>query len=92
MMKNPAFDDQLEQAIIFLVTTFQQSGNNPKPVILHSIRVALFLYEYHYPEEVIIAGALHDLVEDTNCLLYKSKRILEQKSPSWLRPIHSTQK
>ena len=69
MMKNPAFDDQLEQAIIFLATTFQQSGNNPKPVILHSIRVALFLYEYHYPEEAIIAGALHDSVEDTDCTI-----------------------
>ena len=68
-MENPDFDHQLEQAITFLVTTFQQSGNNPKPVILHSIRVALFLYEYHYPEETIIAGALHDLVEDTACTI-----------------------
>ena len=58
-MRNRDLDHKLERAITFLVTTFQQSGNNPKPVILHSIRVALFLYEYQYPEETIIAGVLH---------------------------------
>ena len=68
-MRNRDLDHKLERAITFLVTTFQQSGNNPKPVILHSIRVALFLYEYQYPEETIIAGVLHDLVEDTDCTI-----------------------
>ena len=68
-MKSPEVDHQLEQAITFLVTNFQHSGNNPKPVILHSIRVAHFLYEYDYPEETIIAATLHDLVEDTDCTI-----------------------
>ena len=68
-MKSPEFDHQLEQAITFLVTNFQHSGNNPKPVILHSIRVAHFLYEYDYPEETVIAATLHDLVEDTDCTI-----------------------
>ncbi|HIE28211.1 TPA: HD domain-containing protein [Candidatus Poribacteria bacterium] len=68
-MRNPDFDHKLEQAITFLVATFQQSGNNPKPVILHSIRVALYLYDQDYPDETVIAAVLHDLVEDSDCTI-----------------------
>ena len=68
-MRDLDFDHKLEQAITFLVTTFQQSGNNPKPVILHSIRVALYLYDYDYPDETVIAAVLHDLIEDTDCTI-----------------------
>jgi len=68
-MRNPDFDHRLEQAITFLVEMFQQSGNNPKPVILHSIRVALHLYDQDYPDEIVIAAVLHDLVEDSDCTI-----------------------
>lgn len=63
------FDHRLDQAITFMVTTFHRSGNNPKPVILHSIRVALYLYEQGHRDESVIAAVLHDLVEDSDCTL-----------------------
>lgn len=34
--------------------------------MFHSFKVAYKLYQYDYSEEVIIAAALHDLLEDTN--------------------------
>lgn len=66
---NLDLDHELEEAITFLVVTFQASGNNPKPVILHSLRVGLYLYDQAYPHEVVVSGILHDLVEDTDCTI-----------------------
>ncbi len=56
---------EIEKAIIFLVQAISTSGNNPKPVILHSILVGLSLTKFNYPIYVIQAGFLHDVVEDS---------------------------
>lgn len=40
---------------------------NEKPVILHSIRVGVRLLDNHEDQTIVIAGFLHDLIEDTNC-------------------------
>lgn len=55
----------IQKAISFLVTNFNTTGNNPKPVILHSIRVAMYLYDMGEEANVIVAALLHDLLEDT---------------------------
>jgi guanosine-3',5'-bis(diphosphate) 3'-pyrophosphohydrolase len=36
-----------------------------KPTLFHSIRVGVYLYENEYPTDVVIAGLLHDIIEDT---------------------------
>lgn len=56
---------EIERAIIFLVQTIVTSGNNPKPVILHSILVGLSLAKLNYPIYIIQAGFLHDVIEDS---------------------------
>ena len=58
-------DYKIEKAIIFLVNEFSRSGCNPKPVIFHSIRVGMKLYKESEKPEVVMAGFLHDLLEDT---------------------------
>jgi (p)ppGpp synthase/HD superfamily hydrolase len=60
---------KVEQAICFLVDTVRQSGHNHKPVIFHSLLVGFKLLELQQPEEVVIAGFLHDIIEDTDCRL-----------------------
>jgi (p)ppGpp synthase/HD superfamily hydrolase len=57
---------EIEKAIVFLVEAITGSGNNPKPVILHSILVGLSLAELGYPIHIIQAGILHDVIEDSN--------------------------
>ncbi|UYP43981.1 hypothetical protein NEF87_000266 [Candidatus Lokiarchaeum ossiferum] len=59
-------DKEIENAINFLVKNILSSGNNPKPVILHSIRVGMTILRFNYPKFVIIAGILHDLIEDSS--------------------------
>lgn len=55
---------KIEEAIKFLVFTVQESGMNPKPVILHSIRVWLNLQNLGYDKDVVVAAILHDILED----------------------------
>lgn len=56
---------EIERAIAFLVQAIITSGNNPKPVILHSIFVGLSLAKLNYPLHIIQAGLLHDTIEDS---------------------------
>lgn len=72
--KSPELDKEIEEAIKFLVHAIEESGKNPKPVILHSIRVGLYLYHQGYDKEIIIAGILHDLLEDSDTTLEEIKQ------------------
>lgn len=56
----------IEDAIIFLTDKFTKTGNNPKPVILHSIRVASLLWLNGASQNSVIAAILHDILEDTS--------------------------
>lgn len=55
-----------EKVISFLVSQYNKSGNNPKPVILHSIRIGLRLMQLGYEKNIVSASFLHDLVEDSD--------------------------
>lgn len=68
-IKPRKIDQEMERAITMVVHCVNKKCRNPKPLILHSIRVGLKLCELKQAKEVVIAGILHDLVEDTNCTL-----------------------
>ena len=36
-----------------------------KPVLFHGLRVGIYLYERGYSEDIVLAGVLHDILEDT---------------------------
>src|SRR3990167_8005678 len=73
-MRNPENDKQIEEAIKFLVFAIQESGKNPKPVILHSIRVGLHLYNnLNYNKDIVTAAILHDVIEDTDTKMEEVK-------------------
>jgi (p)ppGpp synthase/HD superfamily hydrolase len=65
-MRTMEADEEIERALRYLVHSFESSGDNPKPVILHSTRVAMDLYDRRYDRHVVVAGFLHDLIEDTD--------------------------
>lgn len=56
---------EIERALFFLSNALQDSGHKTKPVLIHSFEVAEMLWERGLPQEVVVAGALHDVVEDT---------------------------
>lgn len=64
-MRALAEDEEIERALRYLVRSVESTGDNPKPVILHSTRVGMDLYNREYQHHIVIAGLLHDLLEDT---------------------------
>jgi (p)ppGpp synthase/HD superfamily hydrolase len=57
---------KFEKAVRLLAEHFPLSNDNEdsrKPVLFHDIRVGVYLYENGYPEDVVLAGLLHDAIE-----------------------------
>jgi (p)ppGpp synthase/HD superfamily hydrolase len=56
---------ECEKAIILLTKAMSNGQTWDKPTLFHSIRVGSKLYEMGYPRDIVLAGFLHDLLEDT---------------------------
>jgi len=57
---------ELDKALYYVSYNLNKTCNNPKPVLLHSFKVAYHLLNYDYDKDIVISGALHDLIEDTD--------------------------
>ena len=77
----------VERAIRFLVVKYQESGHNPKPVVLHSIRVGMLLLELGYDAKTVATGVLHDLVEDTDVTLDDIAREFGAEIAAWVGAV-----
>lgn len=60
-------DEELlfQKAIVFAANAMKSCHNN-KPVLVHSLKIAVYLYKYAYNIDTVIGALLHDLVEDTD--------------------------
>jgi len=55
---------KFERAVRLLVEYFPPSDENSrKPILFHDIRVGVYLYEMGYSDDVVLAGALHNILE-----------------------------
>jgi len=68
-MKRPELEHKMEGYIKYLINDFSEKCVNEKPVIMHSIRVSMNLYELGYDEKIVLNALLHDVVEDSNISL-----------------------
>ncbi|MFZ3301562.1 MAG: HD domain-containing protein [Microgenomates group bacterium] len=59
-------DGKIERAVKYLASRMPDASKLVKPTLLHSLRVGLVLHSYGYSGNVVVAGLLHDLVEDAN--------------------------
>ena len=69
-MQFPSFVDELpvtRRALLFAAEqhTGQQRASDHAPFILHPLEVAHLLRGRDYPDEVVAAAVLHDVIEDT---------------------------
>lgn len=76
---SPEDSFEIERAVSYLVARYNASGYNPKPVILHSLRVACILLEMGYEKKVIIGAVLHDIIEDTEVTHKQLKEDFDQE-------------
>lgn len=69
--------DLKEKAKLFAINAHMgqiRKSEPDKPMIIHPISVGMLLEEYGYDEQVIAAGYLHDVVEDTKYTIEDIKR------------------
>lgn len=59
-------EKEMDNALHYLAQNLRETGNNSKPVLLHSFKLAMNLYMNEYEKDIIIAGILHDIIEDTD--------------------------
>jgi hypothetical protein len=57
---------KFEAAVRLLSERMPLAKDLIKPTLFHSIRVGVYLYEHGYFEDIVLAGLLHDSIEDTN--------------------------
>ncbi len=63
-----AYSESIDRALVFAARAHHgqfRKGTNI-PYILHPMHVALILDRYGYPEDILVAGILHDVLEDVN--------------------------
>ncbi|MEI6533631.1 MAG: HD domain-containing protein [Candidatus Roizmanbacteria bacterium] len=59
------FENEFEDAIRILTNAMPPAEKLIKPTLLHSLRVAVYLYTHGYNRITCLAGLLHDAIEDT---------------------------
>ncbi len=78
---------EIERALFFLSNALQESGNNAKPVLLHSIQVAQMIWERDFSENTVIAAILHDIVEDTDITVADVEREFGQQVARYVESL-----
>jgi (p)ppGpp synthase/HD superfamily hydrolase len=78
---------QVEKAIIFLINETNRFCRNKKPFVLHGIRVGVKCMEYQRPVSTVIAGLLHDLIEDTKCTEFQITKRFGRKAGILVRAL-----
>lgn len=84
---SPEDSFRVEKAISYLVQKYNESGKNSKPVVLHSLRVGIYLLERGYDIDTIITGILHDLVEDSGVTVDEIRKNFSSKVAEWINSL-----
>jgi (p)ppGpp synthase/HD superfamily hydrolase len=63
-----SYSAALDRALVFSASAHRNQARKGTdiPYIIHPVHVAMILLRHDFPEEVILAAVLHDVVEDTD--------------------------
>lgn len=56
---------QIEKAVKFLCDHMPVGEERKKPLLMHALRVGMYLYDRDYSEDIVLGGFLHDVLEWT---------------------------
>ncbi len=62
---NKEIELKFERAVKLLTEYMPLDEDRKKPILMHAIRVGLYLYQHNFSADVVIAGLLHDVIEWT---------------------------
>lgn len=79
-----AYSERLDQALVLAaaVHEVQVRKGTSVPYIIHPYHVALILDRHGWPEDVVVAGALHDVLEDAKCEMPEFRKRLRTVCPA----------
>lgn len=60
------FDYDVQKAVKLITEKLYELQDEPKPTLIHCVRVGCYLYDNGYSREVVLGGFLHDVVEDSD--------------------------
>ena len=80
-------EKRMDKALHYVAKNLSLSGHNSKPVLSHSFRVGTTLYSNNYNEDIIIAGILHDLIEDTDITKEDIEKVYNSKIASLVEAV-----
>lgn len=69
----------IQKAIIYATDKFSNVKSD-KPTLLHSIRCGLWLMDNNFSTDVVVAGILHDTIEDTSATHEEISKLFSEKS------------
>ena len=80
---------KLHRAIQFSANSHkgQVRKGTDTPYIVHPLEVALILAQYNWNEDVICAGLLHDVVEDTSVTIDEIKEMFGEKVAAFVSTL-----
>lgn len=64
-LENKELERKFEKALSLLCQYMPVGEERKKPLLMHSLRVGMYLYERAYSSDIVIAGLLHDILEWT---------------------------
>lgn len=60
-------DEELYEEVLRILSKYVPKANTLiKPTLLHCVRVGIYLHVNGYKKETVLAGFLHDMLEDTD--------------------------
>lgn len=79
-----AYSERLDRAFVLAaaVHDVQRRKGTAIPYIIHPYHVALILDRHGWPEDVVVAGALHDVLEDARCERPEFRERVRQVCPA----------
>jgi (p)ppGpp synthase/HD superfamily hydrolase len=82
----PAYSHVLDRALVIAAQAHKEQlrKGTAIPYIVHPAHVAMVLLKYQFPEEVVVAAVLHDVVEDSDTPL---SQISEEFGPAVARLV-----
>lgn len=72
-------DKKIEEAMRMLCEYIHIESDRPKRILMHDMRVGMYLYGKGYDTHVIIAGFLHDLLEWSACDIHEIEKRFGQR-------------
>ena len=66
-LANQQLQIKFERGVKLLADHLVIGEERQKPQLMHSLRVGMYLFQNDYPEDVVLGGLLHDLLEWTDC-------------------------